>query len=322
MKKLIPLSLLSLFLLGCEVRIPSDVISQGKMTDLLYDYHQAQQAADALGKENMEEERYVLIQKVFQKYGVTEAEFDSSMVWYAGNSMYLTQIYERIDERLKRDMKALGLDDVVDEYANLSATGDTALVWSRTNLWLRNDVRDNLLSFTIRPDSTFALGDTYLLKFGNRFVTSDNRREGFAMLVARYENDSIVSQVLRVAGSFDTSLRINSSHLTDNNALRSLVVTFYQDFESNQPLSMWMVSKPQLIRFHQQKKDSIQTDSVVVDSLGTMPKLDSARAIRIDSVERLSPAELRQEHKGEKSIQVVKQRHVILPAQPVKRKSK
>lgn len=318
MKNLVTFSLLGLLMAGCEVRIPSYVISQRKMTDLLFDYHQAQQAADALGEGRVEEERYVLIQKVFQKYGVTEAEFDSSMVWYAGNSKYLTEIYNEIDDRLKREMKALGVDEVADEYANLSATGDTALIWSRANLWLRNDVRDNLLSFTIIPDSTFALGDTYLLKFDNRFVTNENLREGYAMLVARYENDSVVAQVTRVAGGFETFLRINSSHLTDNNLLRRLEVSFYQDYEPHQGLSMWMVAKPQLIRFRQ-RKDTVAVDSTAVESLQPVLKRDSTPAIRLDSSERLTPAELRQSQKGERSIKVVKQRQVILPAQPVRR---
>ncbi len=322
MKRLLAILFTSVLLASCEVRIPSDVISKGKMTNLLYDYHVAQQMASEMGGE-MQEQRYVLVHKVFEKYGVTEAEFDSSMVWYSGNSKYLVEIYEDIETRMKREMKQLGVDDVVDEYANLSESGDTARIWNRTNLWLRNNVRENILSFNIKADSSFLLGDTYLLRFNSKFVCLDNRREAYAMLSARYENDSVAAQVSRISGNREATLRINESELTKTQALKQLTVTFYLNYEPDNPMCLWMISKPSLIRFHhyvKPKEEPAAADSVAVPDSLLAEAQDSLKQDTLPvEQQRVTPQDVRQEYKGEKNIHVVKKRNVIMPAQPVRR---
>ena len=66
---------------GCKVKRPSDVISESKMENLLYDYHVAKSMGDNLPyNENYKKTLY--LDAVFKKYGTTEAVFDSSLVWY------------------------------------------------------------------------------------------------------------------------------------------------------------------------------------------------------------------------------------------------
>ncbi len=324
MKRLLAIFVTLLVVSACKVRIPGEVISKGKMTDLLYDYHLAQQMATVMDGD-LEQQRYTLIHKVFEKYGVTEAEFDSSMVWYSGHTKYLVEIYADIDERLKREKRILGVDDVVDEYANLSETGDTARIWHRINLWLKNNVSENILTFNIKADSTFLVGDTYLLRFTNRFVSTDNRREAYAMMAARYDNDTVVAQVSRVSSNYETTLRINESKLTKNHALKQLTLTFYLNYEPGNPMCLWMVSKPTLIRFH---KPASKTEPLKVDSTAMADTLqrvaqDTLRmdSLRVDTMQRVTPSDVRKEHKGEKLINVIKKRKVVLPpTQPVRRK--
>ncbi len=323
MKRLLVILITFAVMSSCDVDIPSGIISKSKMTNLLYDYHMAQQMANVM-EGDVDKQRYVLIHKVFEKYGVTESEFDSSMVWYSGNSMYLVDIYADIDARMKREMKQLGLDDVIDEYANLSETGDTARIWSRTNLWLKNNMRENILSFNIKSDSTFLLGDTYLLRFNNKFISTENRRESYAMISARYDNDSVSSQAIRVGGNHETKLHIHENELTRKHALKYLSITFYLNYEPNSPKCLWMVSKPTLIRFHNRMEEKAKTDSLATDSLQMVAQDTlSVDSQRVDTVQRATPRDLRQEHKGERNIHVIKKRDVTLPpagAQPMRRK--
>lgn len=323
MKPLFTILVTFVLLSSCEVRLPKGIISKGKMTNLLYDYHLAQQMPNAADG-NMQEQRYILVHKVFEKYGVTEAEFDSSMVWYSGNSKYLLEIYEDIEARLKREMKQLGVDDVVDEYANLSENGDTARIWNRTNLWLKNNIRENILTFNIKPDSTFLLGDTYLLRFNSKFVSLENRREAYAMLSARYDNDSVAAQVSRVSGNFETKLSIRESELTKNHTLEQLTITYYLNYEPGNPMCLWMISQPTLIRFHnyvEPKEEPAIADSIAaVDSLQIATQDSLSVDTLQEEVQRVTPKDVRQEHKGEKNIHVVKKRNVVLPAQPMRRR--
>lgn len=85
---------------GCKVKRPSDVISESKMENLLYDYHVAKSMGDNLPySENYKKALY--IDAVFKKYGTTQAAFDSSMVWYTRNTEILSKIYDKVKKRLK-----------------------------------------------------------------------------------------------------------------------------------------------------------------------------------------------------------------------------
>lgn len=55
------------------------------------------------GGENYKKALYV--EAVFKKYGTTEEVFDSSMVWYTRNTKILSEIYEKVNKRLKAQQK-------------------------------------------------------------------------------------------------------------------------------------------------------------------------------------------------------------------------
>ena len=70
---------LGLLFVACKPTIPGDVIQPDDMEDLLYDYYVAQ----GIRSDYSQGEDYRLQYNhglVFKKYGVTEAQFDSSMV--------------------------------------------------------------------------------------------------------------------------------------------------------------------------------------------------------------------------------------------------
>ena len=316
MNRLVRVSFLmcSLVFVACSVDVPSDVIPRSRMERILYDYHQAIAMAET-SDQDVERMLYVLTQKVFEKYGVTEAEFDSSMVWYSGHADYLSKMYVHIDERMQAESSRLGLDTTDDVYANLSETGDTAVIWRMTNLWLKNKKGENLLKYTLKPDTSFHQGDTYMLRFRNLFVTQDSRCEGYVMLVARFDNDSTASAVTRIGGNYDGNIQIHPSELTNKHKLRSLHLYFYCDYtdEPESPFRLWMLSSPTLIRFHHHEKQ-VSEEISPSDEQEQVDSVSLPLEIMNNRTERLSPEQMRDSHEGEHTINVQKHRKVVLPA--------
>ena len=92
-------SFLSLFLvcfvlIGCKPKRPKGILSEGKMEKVMVDYHLAQGMAEVSNEGDMEATRYKYIQAVFKKHHITEAEFDSSLVYYFMNSEKFFEIYK------------------------------------------------------------------------------------------------------------------------------------------------------------------------------------------------------------------------------------
>ena len=114
---------------GCKVKRPSDVISESKMENLLYDYHVAKSMGDNLPySENYKKALY--IDAVFKKYGTTQAAFDSSMVWYTRNTEILSKIYDKVKKRLKDEQELVG--DLIakrDKKPKMTKQGDSINVW-------------------------------------------------------------------------------------------------------------------------------------------------------------------------------------------------
>ena len=66
-----------------------------------------------------------------QKYGTTEEVFDSSMVWYTRNTKILSEIYEKVNKRLKAQQNAINhLIALRDNKPKMSAPGDSIDVWA------------------------------------------------------------------------------------------------------------------------------------------------------------------------------------------------
>ncbi len=321
MRRALSLLVLVSALVSCSVDVPVDVISPSKMERILYDYHRAQGMADAAEGNAAADSRYALVQQVFRKYGITEAEFDSSMVWYSGHSNYLVKMYKNIDDRLQREFSMLGMDATDDIYANLTAYGDTAVVWRSTNVCMRGVERQNIVSYNIIPDSTFMPGDTYALRFKSRFLMEEGSREGYALLMARYTNDSLASATTRIGGDMETNIQIARSALTDTAQLSQLQVVFYFPYDEGKQdkFRLWMVSSPMLIRFHhpelvaREAQDEELPDTI--DALADTLAADSGRK------ERLTPQQLRDSHDGEHTIRVTKQKKVVMPNQNTRRRT-
>ena len=66
---------------ACTPSVPKQYIQPGEMEDILFDYHVAQAMSKTTGSGDYEYNKQLYIDAVLKKYGISEADFDSSLVY-------------------------------------------------------------------------------------------------------------------------------------------------------------------------------------------------------------------------------------------------
>lgn len=299
---------------ACKHGVPSDLIQPAELEDLLYDYHVAQAMAEA-GGDSTNFKRYSYVQAVFEKHGVSEAEFDSTMVWYASHATYLNDIYKRLQERYSTHVPAAGAlagEDGV--FAHLDAQGDTADIWrERAFRILKPRFADDRLLFTMTADTTFHKGDALLWRFEARHISRGRQNEAYAGFYVTYDNDSTAGVAQRIYSDNLMRLRLEGDTA---HAIREIGgFVYYRPSDEDKEPRLLLLRDIMLVRFHLQP---VAADTAAVaaepDSMSVSSKDSASRARPADTVaRRLSPTELRESRPVERSIHVVKEKsyHVI-----------
>ena len=90
-------------IVGCR---PRGILSNREMRDVLYDLHRADGAIQVAGYNySHDQELAGYYKNVLDKHGITQAEFDSSLVWFTDNPQIFNKIYPKVIERLEADFK-------------------------------------------------------------------------------------------------------------------------------------------------------------------------------------------------------------------------
>ena len=86
---------------GCR---PRGILSNREMREVLYDLHRADGAIQVAGYNYSHDQEVIGYYKnVLDKHGITQAQFDSSLVWYTDNPQIFNKIYPKVMERLEAD---------------------------------------------------------------------------------------------------------------------------------------------------------------------------------------------------------------------------
>ena len=94
-------------LASCKPQVPSQYIQPDDMEDLIYDYHIAQGiAAQQMG--NSDYNRRLAIELVLKEHGITQADFDSSLVYYYTRADRFQEIYKNVQSRLNAEAEKYG----------------------------------------------------------------------------------------------------------------------------------------------------------------------------------------------------------------------
>ena len=264
---------------SCKPSLPSGVLSKGKMTDILYDYHLA--LAMAHMDDNGDKGQSLAYREaVLRKHDVTSAEFDSSMVYYMRHTELLEDVYKDLTDRYNNEITAMGGSAKEGgEFANLSATGDTANVWNLATSMVFMPVKPfNSTSFDIKVDSTFHKGDRLMLDFDAQFIYQDGMRNGVAMLAVQFGNDSIAQRTIMIQSTQHYSVELSDADSLGIKSVKGYFMLMNGDngtgVSSQTTLKLMFLEHIKLIRMHPQKpvaapagsSPSVSSDSLRKDS--------------------------------------------------------
>ena len=254
------------------------ILSKGKMEDVLYDYHLAQGMMNLNSPENSH-----LIESVFNKHGITEEEFDSSLVYYNTRHKDLMGIYSHLKERLEEQEKSIRLQSGSNEMtAALNGSLDTTDIWGGSPLViLRSNELQNKHTFTIKADTSFYHGDRLMMMANADFIReNDEDREANVILCIslRYDDGKTIADTRTIYGPGTQQLQITA----DPSRNIKQVSGFFYSNSTSHTRSLAVISGIKLIRIHTQKKEESTTaapDFITADSL-------SADSSAIDSVKK------------------------------------
>ena len=265
-----------LVMAACKPGTPSKYIQPDDMEDILVDYYMARAIA-MQEKYSYEEKEYnaaLYMEAVFKRHHVTQADFDSSLVYYYTRADRFDPIFQRVSERLNDQALVLGASEgEIGKYAHYNATGDTANVWpDRTTALLLPMPPYNRWEFRLEGDSTYRRGDELMLMFMSDYMYQTGSKNGMAYLSVDY-GDTVVSRNLHFATSGLSQLRIPQDTLRVMKAIKGF---FYLDggFESSASTRLLFLNNVQLIRFHTRDEETT-TNSLQRDDSGERDTIDT-----------------------------------------------
>ena len=145
-------------------RVPKHIISERKMRVVLYDMLIAEAMVETMPDSfPVSDDRQTVFDAVFRKHHITQADYDSSLIWYGKNM----DLYIAIHKLVLRDVNAHL--SVMDQIKPSAISGDMTdhdsidiWVYPRTAIFKPERVF-NTLTFDIRPETPYSSGSSYVL---------------------------------------------------------------------------------------------------------------------------------------------------------------
>ena len=89
---------------GCR---PKGILSSREMRQVLVDLHKTDGMLQIRGMRNIEfDDRDMYYAQVLAKHNVTQAQFDSSLVWYTAHPQFFNKIYPKVLKELEAEEEA------------------------------------------------------------------------------------------------------------------------------------------------------------------------------------------------------------------------
>ena len=281
MRHSVPLFLLTVMMMvvGCKPTVPSEYIQPDDLEDILYEYHVAEAMARNGNSMDADYNQTKYFLAVLEKHHVTEADFDSSLVYYYTHAERLKDIYSRVQERLVNDAKRLGASvGDINRYSQYNETGDTANIWrNETAMLLIPRPTKNRFDFIVKADSTFMVGDSFMFQFVAEHIWQSGSKDALVCIKTTYEKDSVLQSVNHVSISGITQLRVPYNKTHKIKELRGFIY-LPQGEEDVETRRLMFVSQIQLIRFHNKEiQEQYENDSIAVDKTDSLPRVDVTR---------------------------------------------
>lgn len=264
------------------------------MEEVLYDYHLTQSMTDWV-EGRTQESNQPYIDAVFEKHGITQAEFDSSLVWYNAHASDLKDIYDNLKDRFTLQSQKLQLAMGENEMTTIiNEGGDT------TNLWkdpviivLRDHPLLNYEKFSVKSDTSFLPGDNFRLT-GDVIMMNELPSNRDALFSVTFSVNTADGKHLGETRTISTTGNFNINIQLPKNESPQQVACHFQYQSSGDLRNFALLHNISLIRMHthhSEEDDSISlADSIQSDSAVILP--DNA-APKTKHSPRLTPEQLR-----------------------------
>lgn len=186
---------LATLVLSCG-KTPRGVMSEGEMADLIVDLQLADAYIEShIGDFTTDSSKMVIKQSIFKKHGITQQDYDSSLVWYAHNIDSYNKAYDKAIGKLKKrydklDKRGDGNSNAIAQEMmtggtthaepkkdaivghklgkrpTMTANGDTIDLWKgKRSYTLAQGAKRGFITFDFTPDAKGAPGDRYQLAY-------------------------------------------------------------------------------------------------------------------------------------------------------------
>ena len=226
---------------SCGKQIPGDIIQPKQMEKVLYDYHLSLSMAQSSKNVEKEAQRNY----VFQKHNISEAEFDSSMVWYTRNSKMLADIYTNLSKKFQKEEDRLELlRGEMQTSENASFNGDSINIWKYPSLnWLTSSPLSDMIRFEIKTDSTFKPKDKFEWTVDYIFLSESKATMGLNIL---FDNDSVMGKTLTLTQSGRQSLTLQPDSAYNMKSIHGFIYVYGDSIQKPNVL----VHNIELMRYH------------------------------------------------------------------------
>ena len=295
MRRSLTYLLILMLVMACKPTVPSEYIQPGDMEDILYDYYLALAMSRQGGGRDVDFNKSLYFQSVLKKHEVTEAEFDSSLVYYYSHAYRFKDIYSEVNQRLSDEANNLGVAvGDINRYSQYGTTGDTANIWTQqTDLLLIPRPTMNRFDFMVKVDSTFKKGDSFMFQFMSEHIWQNGSKDVTVCIVCKYEGDSIIQTTNHVTASGTAQVRVPANRKDVLKEMRGFIYLSDGNDDSN-TRKMMFISQIQLIRFHDK---TIANEDITNDESSTeAPKKDSIQ--RGEDTRRAMPDTVRSRISG------------------------
>lgn len=278
---LIFIVLAAILIVSCKPSLPSGIIPEGDMEDILYDYHIAQ-SLNKQGDAQYNEQR--MYNDILAKYNYTQAEFDTSMVYYTRHYRLLSAIYTNIENRMVEQTIAMGgnVQDLNSMGEGFSSA-DTTNVWTdATSVILVPYKPYNVVQYEIKADTAYKAGDRLLLSFDTEFIVQDGGCDVVAMLAVKFSNDSIASTAQHYSYPTHATLTINDDERLGIKSVYGFLTMITDSYSTQTTTKLALVRNIKLIRMHTADKNAESVNNVPKGSLHD----DSLKQISTDGIQK------------------------------------
>lgn len=258
---------------GCKSDMPEDVLDEGTMENVLYDYHLAQSLGEKKSAEqitrhsNISYNENYYLKSVLDKYHLSEEDFNRSLEWYTRHSEVLFKIYKNLNERIAADIGTnVSTDGTL--YAD-AATDDTLDIWRGSRAWLLSSVGQNTVSFEQEADTAIHAGDRLMFHFTSNWIYREGMKSAVVSLALKYDNDStaVMTFPFYSPGNQEFSVVVGTK------PLKRIYGYVYQQAQWDAKPKLLVISNVSLIRFRVNAQPvDIRNQSEDADSLQNVQK--------------------------------------------------